>query len=150
MPQLDVQDASSEVPIGWLTRLAGATARVRAALRGALGDPQLAAIREAAEALERDGAAVFANLGGWPRPPVLGGFIPDVYAVFDDCEVALSMENERSAVDASTRRQHLALTAWSREADRRVYEQIVVAGGRGGCDRKMPSTAAIARGARGP
>ena len=87
---------------------------------------------------------------GEPRPPVLGGFIPDVYAVFDDYEVALSMENERSAVDASTRRQHDALTAWAREADRRVYEQIVVAEGRGGCDRKMPSTAASARGASGP
>jgi hypothetical protein len=134
MPQLDVQDLEAVGKIGWFTRLTGAGARVRSAIRGALRDPEIRAIREAAEALERDGAVVFANLGGWPRPPVLLGFIPDVYAVFEDCEVALWFENEHSALEASTLRQDRALTSWADASPLRVYEQIVVAGGRGGRD----------------
>jgi hypothetical protein len=131
MPGLDVQDAAADGKVGWLTRLAGAGARVRSALRGALRDPEIGAIRDAAKTLERDGAVVFASLGGWPRPPALLGFVPDVYAVFEDCEVALSFENEQSAAEAPTRRQDLAFTAWADASSQRVYEQIVVAGGRG-------------------
>ncbi len=134
MPQIDVEDPGSDGKIGWLTRLAGAGARVRSALRGALRDPEAKAMREAADTLERDGAVVFAQLGGWPRPPVLLGFVPDVYAVFEDCEVALSFENEQSVLDPSTRRQDLAFTAWAEASPLRVYEQIVVSGGRGGRD----------------
>ena len=145
MPEFDVQDPASDgyhapraaegdIKIGWLTRLAGAGARVRSALRGALRDPELRAVRAAAEALERDGAVVFATLGGWPRPPALAGFVPDVYAVFEDCEVALSFENEQSVLEAPAFRQAVALTAWAAASDQRVYEQIVVSGGRGGRD----------------
>ncbi len=134
MPQFDVQDPFSGINAGFFTRLAGAGARVRTALRRALGDPEIKAVRAAAEALERDGAVVFATLGGWPRPPVLAGFVPDVYAVFEDCEVALSFENERSVLEAPASVQAVALTAWAAVSDQRVYEQIVVAGGRGGRD----------------
>jgi hypothetical protein len=133
--------------IGWLSRLAGAGARVRRVVRGALRDPELKAIGEAAAALERDGAVVFACLGGWPRPPVIQGFVPDVYAVFEDCEVVLTFTGEppaegtgsrpglRSAVPSSApspaQRRDFAFASWAEGSPVRVYEHVVVAGSRG-------------------
>jgi hypothetical protein len=118
--------------LGWLTRLAGAGARVRSVVRGVLRDPEVRAIGEAAEALERDGAVVFACLGGWPRPPVIHGFVPDVYAVFEDCEVVLAFAGEPPAREGPAQRRDLAFAAWAAASPVRVYEHVVVAGGRGG------------------
>ncbi len=98
----------------WLGRLIGAVLPAREAA-GAR------AVRGAAEALERDGGMVFANVGGWPRPPVVGGFVPDVYAVLEDREVVLDV-----ARGAAGRRREVAFVAWAEAASRRVYQQIVV------------------------
>ena len=115
--------------LGWLARLLGAGARVRSAVRGALGAPELKAIGEAAEALERDGAVVFACLGGWPRPPVIQGFVPDVYAVFEDCEVVLVFAGEPPGHEGPAQRRDLAFTSWTAASPARVYEHVVIVGG---------------------
>jgi hypothetical protein len=117
---------------GLLSRLLGAGARVRSALKTARRDPEPRAILEAAQTLERDGGVVFANLEGWPRPPVVRGFVPDLYAVFEDREIVLEFENERSVLREEARRQDLAFAAWAEASPSRIYEQIVVEGGRGG------------------
>jgi hypothetical protein len=115
----------------WL-RLADAGARVRSALRVTRSDPEPRAILEAAETLERGGGVVFAILEGWPRPPVVQGFVPDVYAVFDDREVVLAFENEGSMLGASAQQKSTAFDAWASASSQRIHEQIVVPGGRGG------------------
>ena len=117
---------------GWMSRLRGAGERVRLAIRGARPDPEPRALREAAEVLERDGGVVFADLDGWPRPPVVQGFVPDLYAVFEDREIVLAFVNEHSALREAARRQDLAFAAWAEASSLRIYEQILVPGGRGG------------------
>ena len=114
---------------GWLSRLFGAG---RGILLAARGDPEPRALLDAALTLERDGGAVFADLEGWPRPPLINGFVPDLYAVFEDREVVLSFVNERSSLSDVVRRKDLAFSSWAEAQPRRVYEQILVAGGRGG------------------
>jgi len=114
---------------GWLSRLFGAG---RGLLLSARGDPEPRALLDAALTLEHDGGAVFADLEGWPRPPVVNGFVPDLYAVFEDREVVLSFVNERSSLSDVVRRKDLAFSAWAEAAPRRIYEQVLVAGGRGG------------------
>lgn len=117
----DPESGKQRIP--WLKRLLGAVLRTRSAR-----DAERRAIREAAESLERDGAAVFANVEGWPRPPVVQGFLPDVYAVFADREVVLDLagEDEAAGGDAEHRRE-AAFEAWAEAASRRMYAQIVVA-----------------------
>jgi hypothetical protein len=119
------------VPPGFWSRLAGAGALLRSALRVTRGDPGPRAIREAAETLERGGGVVFARLEGWPRPPVVQGFVPDVYAVFDDREVLLSFESEDSLHRAAAEQREGAFTAWAGASPRRIHEQILIAGGGG-------------------
>lgn len=109
--------------VSWLKRLLDRRPR---------RDPEPEAIREAAEGLERAGAVVFAVLPGWPRPPVINGFVPDVYAVLDDREILLEFENDSSVALALAERQDGAFSAWAEQDSSREYEQIVVPGGRGG------------------
>jgi hypothetical protein len=110
----------------------GAGARFRSALRSARPDPEPRALREAAEVLERDGGVVFADLDGWPRPPVVQGFVPDLYAVFEDREIVLSFVNEQSVLRAQSQHRDLAFSSWAGASALRIYEQIMVEGGRGG------------------
>ncbi len=87
-------------------------------------------IRTAAERLDREGAVVFARASGFPVPPVINGYRPDVYAVYDDREVALSVSTEESAEGPASERQDLAFATWAEEAPEREYAQIVVPGSR--------------------
>jgi hypothetical protein len=134
--ELDLSPPVSGVQVrggdGWLSRLVGAGARFRAALKSARPDPEPRALREAAEVLEQDGGVVFADLDGWPRPPVVQGFVPDLYAVFEDREIVLSFVNDQSVLRDSSRRRDLAFSSWAGASALRIYEQVVVAGGRGG------------------
>ena len=127
--ELSVSPPESGVTVigggGWIARL-------RSAIRGARPDPEPRALRDAAEVLEHDGGVVFADLDGWPRPPVVQGFVPDLYAVFEDREIVLSFVNERSALRETARRRDLAFTAWAAASALRICGEILVAGGRGG------------------
>jgi hypothetical protein len=113
----------------WISRLVDAGARV---LQSARRDPERRALVDAASVLERAGGVVFADLDGWPRPPVVQGFVPDLYAVLEDREIVLEFVNEDSVSRDTSRRKDRAFTAWARASTRRVYEQILVEGGRGG------------------
>lgn len=125
----DGEDVEIRARSGWLSRLVDAGARV---LQGARRDPEPRALLEAAELLERDGGVVFADLDGWPRPPVIQGFVPDLYAVFEDREIVLSFVNEQSVLrDAAVRRDR-AHSSWAQASTLRIYEQVMVEGGRGG------------------
>ena len=93
-------------------------------------DPEVRAIRNSAEDHVRSGAMVFADTKGWPRPPIANGHIPDVLAIYDDVTVIEEFENDRSVMRAHARRQHSAFSKLV--ASDVFYEQIVVAGGRGG------------------
>ena len=96
-------------------------------MKAARRDP----LRDAAEALERDGAVVFAAAPGWPRPPVINGFIPDVYAVYPDHEILLELEDEGSVDEGPTLRRSDAFAAWAVEAEGREHQQIAAPGSRG-------------------
>ncbi len=106
------------------------------ALDALLEDPEVEAIRDSAERHVKRGAAVFADLPGWPRPPTINGHIPDVYAIYKRKgvfrEVVEEFENEKSAFRTHARRQHVTFLAWAREGHNRKYTQILVRGGRGG------------------
>jgi hypothetical protein len=115
-----------------LTRLHDAGSALHAALRAARRDPEPGAIRAAAEGLEREGAVVFAKLAGWPRPPAIRGFVPDVYALFEDGEVVLAVDNDALASGEVAARRDAAFAAWAAASSRREHERIVVRGGRGG------------------
>lgn len=95
-------------------------------------DPETAAIRNSAKKHERNGALVAADIRGWPKPPVLNGHIPDVYANYGCWVVAEEYENDRSINSTHARRQHVAFSAWANRSARREYIQIEVEGGRGG------------------
>ncbi len=95
-------------------------------------DPELIAIRRTAKRHRKNGAEVFADIPGWPKPPKLNGHIPDVFAVYQDGEVALEFENRNSVGRTHARRQDLAFSSWAEESPRRKYQQVVVNNGRGG------------------
>lgn len=96
-------------------------------------DPEAKTIRGLAEELEREGAIVFTDLAGSPRPPNLGGHIPDIFAVIEDGgELAVEVENERSVTRPHARKQDKAFKKWAAARPNRHYEQLVVRGGRGG------------------
>lgn len=107
---------------GWLRRLYDA----------ARGEPGPRAIRAAAERLEETGALVFADLPGWPRPPLVRGYVPSVYAVYEDHEVVIRLQVEHANRDESDHgpesegKKHRAFTAWAETSPQREYEVIVV------------------------
>lgn len=103
------------------------------ALSRLLSDPEPRRITAIAERYERKGAAVFADTKGWPRPPLLNGRIPDVYAVFPDGrEHAVEVENDRSIERSHARAQVRDLCTWATRSRSRRFSVEVVAGGRGG------------------
>lgn len=95
-------------------------------------DPEKVAIRRTAKRHLKNGAEVFADLRGWPKPPTLNGHIPDIFAVYEDREIALEFENRNSVSRTHARRQDLAFSSWAADSPKREYEQILVKNGRGG------------------
>jgi hypothetical protein len=122
----DVVDSAS-MPFrpraGWLRRLFDA----------ACGEPRSRAIRAAAEGLERSGALVFADVPGWPRPPLVRGYVPSVYGVYEDREVVVRVEEQPEDAEESddvapesADRRHVAFSAWAATSPQRDYEVVVV------------------------
>jgi hypothetical protein len=96
------------------------------------GDPERRAIQQSAERLLARGAEVYADLPGWPKPPVINGHIPDLYAVLNKRVVMAEYENEVSVSRSHARSQDRAFSAFARSRADVRYRQIVVEGGRGG------------------
>src|SRR5262245_9673503 len=105
--------------------LSGAIAFVGATL-GALrrARKQRVVAREATR-LEQDGGLVFGDAEGWPRPPNIHGFVPCVYAVFEDGEVVLRLTDPEVKHEGE-RRSHQAFAAWAEAAPDREYEHLPV------------------------
>jgi len=100
--------------------------RARAALR--IKRRARLVAREAAR-LEQTGALVFADAEGWPRPPNIDGFVPCVYAVYEDGEVVLRL-TDPEAKHAGERRSHQAFAAWAEQEPEREYEPLPLKGHR--------------------
>jgi hypothetical protein len=111
----------------FLRRLIDAGSAVSAAL-GVGGEPTERAIRRAVGRFERGGALVFADLEGWPRPPVIHGFVPAAYAVFEDREVILLVEDEAQPDTETELRRRIAFEAWAAEGPEREVESVTVSG----------------------
>lgn len=114
----------------FVRRLLDAGARVISVIDAVRGEPRARAVRSAAERFARDGALVFADVDGWPRPPSIHGFIPAVYALFDDAEVLLSVDDPPEGDAEPASRRDLAFRTWAEAAPNREYEPIVVRGRR--------------------
>lgn len=96
-------------------------------------DPEVEAIHAAVRRHERKGAlVVLADAAGYARPPKIGGYIPDIYAMYSWGIFIEEFENERSIFGTHARRQHAAFTKWLRKGGGRRYEQRLILGGRGG------------------
>jgi hypothetical protein len=112
----------------FVRRLLDAGALVASAFDAVWGEPAERAVRRAVARFERGGALVFAELPGFPRPPAVHGFVPAVYAVFEDREVLLALEDPLDA--EPQRRRRLAFEAWAAAAPEREVEIVVVSGRR--------------------
>jgi hypothetical protein len=117
--------------VGWLVGLFRAALSALRARREVRPSVMIKSpIKRTAEGLDRDGAVVFARATGWPHPPVINGYRPHVYAVYDDREVALSFTTEENVEEPVSERQTIAFAAWAEEAPEREFAQIVVPGER--------------------
>jgi hypothetical protein len=96
------------------------------------GDPERRANQQSADRLLARGAEVYADLPGWPKPPVIKGHIPDPYAILNNPVVMAEYENEVSVRRSHARSQNRAFSAFARSRPDVQYQQIVVEGGRGG------------------
>jgi len=96
-------------------------------------DEEAEAIRSLALDLDDEGAAVFADIKGFSRPPIINGHIPDVFALMDDgSQLAVEFENERSVRRTHARRQDKAFTKWAKASPKkRAYVQEIIPGGKG-------------------
>ncbi|APR82349.1 Hypothetical protein A7982_07698 [Minicystis rosea] len=107
-----------------------AGSRVASAFDAVRGEPAERAMRKAIARFDRDGALVFADLDGFPRPPVIHGFVPSVYAVFEDRELVLDIETAGPEDGGAAARRRLAFTTWASEGPERDFEVVVVSGRR--------------------
>lgn len=114
----------------FVRRLLDAGALVASAFEAVWGEPAERAVRRAVARFERGGALVFAELPGFPRPPAVNGFVPAVYAVFEDREVLLGVEDPERADAPPPSRRRLAFEAWAAAAPDREVEIVVVSGRR--------------------
>lgn len=110
--------------------LLDAGARVVSVLDAVRGEPRARAVRAAAERFSRGGALVFADVEGWPRPPAIHGFVPAVYAIFDDGEVVLHVDEPEADDAEPASRRDLAFRTWAEAAPDREVEPIVIRGRR--------------------
>ncbi|MFT3766875.1 MAG: hypothetical protein QM820_15360 [Minicystis sp.] len=113
-----------------MRRLLDAGALVASAFDVVRGEPGERAIRRAIARFERGGALVFADLPGWPRPPAINGFVPAVYAVYEDREVVLILEDAEAWDTEGATRRRLAFAAWAAAEPEREIESVVVSGRR--------------------
>lgn len=123
----------AEIPWGKILLGALAVGGVYLAYRKLTDDPEPKRIREIAEGYERDGASVWADIKGWPQPPLLNGRRPDVFAKFScGFREAVEVENDRSIDRSHARAQIADLSRWEARTKRTAFFVDVVKGGRGG------------------
>lgn len=122
-----------EIPWGKIALGVGALFAAGWAIKKITEDPEPKAIRKIAKEMEDDGAEVFADVRGYPRPPVMNGRIADVVGYHEDGTIeVVEVENNRSIVRPHGRAQIADLAAWASRSHRRSFQVEVVDGGRGG------------------
>lgn len=121
------------VPWGSILLGAAAVAAMYCVYKKLTEDPEPKRIREIAEKFEREGARVSADLRGWPKPPLLNGRIPDVFAEHSDgWREAVEIENDRSIHRSHARGQIADLKRWAARTRRTSFSVEIVRNGRGG------------------
>lgn len=134
LPSTNSLSPGSASPFVGLAALFGMTVFACWAARKIVADPEPSFIRGLATEVGKEQPELLAaDVKGWPRPPKCNGRIPDVYAVLPGgIEVAIEVENEKSAHSSHARKQARDLRAWEAESPRRIFLQEIVKGGRGG------------------
>lgn len=96
-------------------------------------DPEPEAIKRIAKRFGAEGAEVYADVRGYPKPPLMNGRIADVVAYHDDGFVeVVEVENDRSIYRSHAAAQIEDLAAWASRSSSRSFSVEVVEGGRGG------------------
>lgn len=122
-----------EIPWGKIALGVGALFAAGWAIKKITEDPEPRAIREIAEEMEDEGAEVFADVRGYPRPPVMNGRIADVVGYHEDGTIEIvEVENDRSIDRPHGRAQIADLALWASRSHRRSFQVEVVDGGRDG------------------
>jgi hypothetical protein len=130
MPDFDRAAIAPPPAASALFRLmAGVRALARRALARLRREPRARLVQKTAAELEQSGALVFADAEGWPRPPNIHGFVPCVYAVYEDGEVVLRL-TDPEVKHTEERRSHQAFAAWAEESPEREYEPLPLKGHR--------------------
>ena len=82
-------------------------------------------VSELANQLSARGAAVNADVPGWPQPGVILGYRPDIHAV-NGGELVVEVETTDSVNDQHSLNQRSAFETWARQAPwSRRFELIV-------------------------
>ena len=64
---------------------------------------------------------VYVHLPGYTQPPLIGGYIPDVYAVHGIEAIAIEIEDQVSILSQHTKQQVAAFSAWARGGTNRRF-----------------------------
>ena len=64
---------------------------------------------------------VYVHLPGYTQPPLIGGYIPDVYATHGIEAIAIEIEDRDSITLQHTKQQFAAFSAWSHARPNRRF-----------------------------
>lgn len=73
------------------------------------------------KAFAKAGWTTYVHLPGYDRPPLINGYIPDVYAVHGIEVTILEVEDEESITSQHTKLQLAAFDAWAKASPHRRF-----------------------------
>lgn len=69
---------------------------------------------------------VWSDLPGNAKPPIINGYIPDIYALHGNSEYAIEIETQDSVNSEQARQQLAAFRAWAQVGQNRKFETKLV------------------------